>query len=138
LPPSSSVGVSPLVPVLLHILWIPSGGHVSADVLKNASLTLPCRRRMMMTSGAKVHYKSMFDAGSQIIAKEGTKSLFKGAGYVLSHCDHRAPYADVNVAVPTSFVVLLVLVCCRCTTSSKSLCSARFVTCATCPHLHGR
>jgi len=35
---------------------------------------------MMMTSGSAVHYKSMFDAGSQIIAKEGTKSLFKGAG----------------------------------------------------------
>ena len=35
---------------------------------------------MMMTSGGAVHYKSMFDAGSQIIAKEGTKSLFKGAG----------------------------------------------------------
>jgi len=39
-------------------------------------------RRMMMTSGSKVHYKSMFDAGSQIIAKEGAMSLFKGAGYV--------------------------------------------------------
>ncbi|KAN0100574.1 Mitochondrial carrier domain containing protein [Tylopilus felleus] len=38
------------------------------------------RRRMMMTSGAGVHYKSMFDAGAQIVAKEGTKSLFKGAG----------------------------------------------------------
>jgi solute carrier family 25 (adenine nucleotide translocator) protein 4/5/6/31 len=37
-------------------------------------------RRMMMTSGAGVHYKSMFDAGSQIVAKEGMKSLFKGAG----------------------------------------------------------
>ena len=35
---------------------------------------------MMMTSGSGVNYKSMFDAGSQIIAKEGTKSLFKGAG----------------------------------------------------------
>jgi hypothetical protein len=35
---------------------------------------------MMMTSGGTVHYKSMFDAGSQIISKEGTKSLFKGAG----------------------------------------------------------
>ena len=33
-----------------------------------------------MTSGAGVHYKSMFDAGSQIVAKEGVKSLFKGAG----------------------------------------------------------
>ena len=38
------------------------------------------RRRMMMTSGGTVHYKSMFDAGSQIVAKEGMKSLFKGAG----------------------------------------------------------
>ena len=35
---------------------------------------------MMMTSGGTVHYKNMFDAGSQIIAKEGAKSLFKGAG----------------------------------------------------------
>lgn len=35
---------------------------------------------MMMTSGAKVHYKSMMDAGSQIIAAEGVRSLFKGAG----------------------------------------------------------
>lgn len=33
-----------------------------------------------MTSGSGVNYKSMFDAGSQIVAKEGTKSLFKGAG----------------------------------------------------------
>ena len=35
---------------------------------------------MMMTSGSKVHYKSLFDAGSQIIAKEDAKSQFKGAG----------------------------------------------------------
>ena len=35
---------------------------------------------MMMTSGGGVHYKSMFDAGSQIVAKEGARSLFKGAG----------------------------------------------------------
>lgn len=35
---------------------------------------------MMMTSGSATHYKSMFDCGSQIIAKEGVKSLFKGAG----------------------------------------------------------
>jgi len=38
------------------------------------------RRRMMMTSGEAVKYKSSFDAGKQIIAKEGVKSLFKGAG----------------------------------------------------------
>ncbi|KAH9941253.1 mitochondrial carrier [Epithele typhae] len=38
------------------------------------------RRRMMMTSGTGVHYKSIMDAGSQIVAKEGFRSLFKGAG----------------------------------------------------------
>ncbi|KXL49143.1 hypothetical protein M433DRAFT_147626 [Acidomyces richmondensis BFW] len=38
------------------------------------------RRRMMMTSGEAVKYKSSIDAGRQIIAKEGVKSLFKGAG----------------------------------------------------------
>merc|ERR1712078_772818 len=38
------------------------------------------RRRMMMTSGEAVKYKSSMDAASQIVAKEGTKSLFKGAG----------------------------------------------------------
>ncbi|KZS96043.1 mitochondrial carrier [Sistotremastrum niveocremeum HHB9708] len=37
------------------------------------------RRRMMMTSGEKVHYKNFIDAGRQIIAKEGTRSLFNGA-----------------------------------------------------------
>ncbi|WCJ36918.1 ADP ATP carrier protein mitochondrial [Euphorbia peplus] len=38
------------------------------------------RRRMMMTSGEAVKYKSSYDAFSQILKKEGTKSLFKGAG----------------------------------------------------------
>jgi solute carrier family 25 (adenine nucleotide translocator) protein 4/5/6/31 len=38
------------------------------------------RRRMMMTSGEAVKYKSSMDAGMQIVAKEGVKSLFKGAG----------------------------------------------------------
>jgi len=38
------------------------------------------RRRMMMTSGQKVHYKNMFDAGNQIIKTEGVAYLFKGAG----------------------------------------------------------
>lgn len=38
------------------------------------------RRRMMMTSGEKVHYKNMFDAGAQIVKKEGVGYLFKGAG----------------------------------------------------------
>ncbi|CAK9171061.1 unnamed protein product [Ilex paraguariensis] len=38
------------------------------------------RRRMMMTSGEPVKYKSSLNAFSQIIKNEGFKSLFKGAG----------------------------------------------------------
>ncbi|KAH8093796.1 ATP:ADP antiporter [Cristinia sonorae] len=38
------------------------------------------RRRMMMTSGEKVKYKNSFDAGRQIVLKEGPKALFAGAG----------------------------------------------------------
>jgi len=38
------------------------------------------RRRMMMTSGEAVKYKSSMDAGRKIIAQEGVRSLFKGAG----------------------------------------------------------
>jgi len=38
------------------------------------------RRRMMMTSGEAVKYSSSLDAFKKIVQKEGTKSLFKGAG----------------------------------------------------------
>ncbi|KAL6811518.1 mitochondrial carrier [Trichoderma sp. SZMC 28015] len=38
------------------------------------------RRRMMMTSGEAVKYKSSFDAARQIIAKNGVRALFNGAG----------------------------------------------------------
>ncbi|CAL9004028.1 unnamed protein product [Prunus brigantina] len=38
------------------------------------------RRRMMMTSGEAVKYKSSLDAFKQILKNEGAKSLFKGAG----------------------------------------------------------
>jgi len=38
------------------------------------------RRRMMMTSGEAVKYKSSMHAFGQIVAKEGVASLFKGAG----------------------------------------------------------
>jgi len=38
------------------------------------------RRRMMMTSGEAVKYKSSFDAFSSIVKTEGVSSLFKGAG----------------------------------------------------------
>ena len=38
------------------------------------------RRRMMMTSGQAVKYNGSIDCGRQILANEGFKSLFKGAG----------------------------------------------------------
>merc|ERR1711929_36490 len=38
------------------------------------------RRRMMMTSGAAVKYKSSIDCGMQILKNEGFSSLMKGAG----------------------------------------------------------
>lgn len=40
------------------------------------------RRRMMMTSGNAnaIKYKGFMDAGRQIVAKEGARSLFAGAG----------------------------------------------------------
>ncbi|KAL3695694.1 hypothetical protein R1sor_009770 [Riccia sorocarpa] len=38
------------------------------------------RRRMMMTSGEATKYSSSAAAFKEIVAKEGTKSLFKGAG----------------------------------------------------------
>ncbi|KAK9365053.1 mitochondrial carrier domain-containing protein [Lipomyces kononenkoae] len=38
------------------------------------------RRRMMMTSGEAVKYKSSFDAFAKIVASDGVGSLFKGAG----------------------------------------------------------
>jgi len=38
------------------------------------------RRRMMMTSGEAVKYSSSLQAFNQIVAKEGVKSMFKGAG----------------------------------------------------------
>jgi hypothetical protein len=38
------------------------------------------RRRMMMTSGEAVKYKGSMDAARQIMAAEGIRSFFKGAG----------------------------------------------------------
>lgn len=38
------------------------------------------RRRMMMTSGEAVKYKNSMDAARQIVAKNGTRALFNGAG----------------------------------------------------------
>ena len=61
---SCLVGVSPSVlvsPLILLILFGALFGSSSKLWLKGLS-----SRRMMMTSGGGVHYKSMFDAGSQV------------------------------------------------------------------------
>jgi len=62
------------------------------------------RRRMMMTSGTGEHYKGSMDCMLKIIKKEGTSSLFKGAGAnvlrgmagagVLSGVDFIKPYYE--------------------------------------------
>ena len=79
------------------------------------------RRRMMMTSGGTgPHYKSMFDASSQIVAKEGVKSLFKGAGAV-SRQPERDPYFSLRIEThpPHLLFFFRTLIehppwCCRC------------------------
>lgn len=38
------------------------------------------RRRMMMTSGEAVKYKSSMDCAAQVLKNEGMSSFFKGAG----------------------------------------------------------
>ncbi|ODV92767.1 hypothetical protein CANCADRAFT_56341 [Tortispora caseinolytica NRRL Y-17796] len=56
-------------------------GWVVTTVAGIASYPLDTvRRRMMMTSGEAVKYKSSLDAFSKIVAAEGVRSLFKGAG----------------------------------------------------------
>ena len=44
-------------------------------------------RRMMMTSGTGVHYKSSIDCGMQILKNEGFMSLMKGASKFKITCD---------------------------------------------------
>ncbi|KAK3489147.1 mitochondrial carrier domain-containing protein [Neurospora hispaniola] len=58
-------------PVLLYIITAASIALYLLDTI---------RRRIIMTSGEAVKYKSSFDTASQIAAKEGVKSLFKGVG----------------------------------------------------------
>jgi solute carrier family 25 (adenine nucleotide translocator) protein 4/5/6/31 len=45
------------------------------------------RRRMMMTSGEKVHYNGMMDCGRQIVKAEGVSSLFKGVSQSQLSCE---------------------------------------------------
>ncbi|MCE3051066.1 hypothetical protein HAX54_048858 [Datura stramonium] len=64
------------------------------DVQINQFQDIPSevRRRMMMTSGEAVKYKSSLDAFTQIVMNEGPKSLFKGL--VLTSVDIRAEYVS--------------------------------------------
>ncbi len=56
---------------------------------------------MMMTSGEKVHYNGMFDAGRQIVKAEGVASLFKGAGANVS--PPLQPLARLSLASKLTF-----------------------------------
>jgi len=81
------------------------------------------RRRMMMTSGSTVHYKSMFDAGSQVcrlspFAEQGL--LF----FPFRSSPRKARNRCSRVLVPISFVESPVLVCYRSMTSFSKSCSA--------------
>ena len=83
-------------------------------------------RRMMMTSGSGVNYKSMFDAGSQVIGL----LLFLMHGPAIFNLADRSLQRKVSshcsrVLVPTFFVVWLVLVCYPSTTSYRLSCSAK-------------
>jgi len=64
--PSVLDGVLPLVLVLPHTLWILSGMYRLIIATFWHVDFVYCSRRMMMTSGSGVNYKSMFDAGSQV------------------------------------------------------------------------
>ncbi|KAE9462259.1 hypothetical protein C3L33_05835, partial [Rhododendron williamsianum] len=57
------------------LAWVVTNGAVLASYPIDT-----VRRRMTMTSGEAVKYKSSFDAFSQILKNEVAKSLFKGAG----------------------------------------------------------
>ena len=83
------------------------------------------RRRMMMTSGSTVHYKSMFDAASQVSPISYLCLCHTSHPVAFRSSPKRVQNRSSRVLALTSFVVLLVLVCCHCTTSSKKSCSAR-------------
>jgi solute carrier family 25 (adenine nucleotide translocator) protein 4/5/6/31 len=72
--------LQPMLPVDTFIVNFMLGWAVTifAGLLSYPLDTI--RRRMMMTSGAAVKYKSSIDCGMQIIKTEGFMSLMRGAG----------------------------------------------------------
>lgn len=80
----------------------------------------------MMTSGEAVKYKSSAHAFAEIVKKEGTKSLFKGAGIFTPFSFFQTGHVlTVFLQVLTFSVPLLVLVCWLDMTDSKSSFSER-------------
>merc|ERR1712241_186903 len=71
-------------------IFIGEGGSFMASFLLGWAVTVvsglasypidTIRRRMMMTSGTGVHYKSSLDCAVQIMKAEGFMSMMKGAG----------------------------------------------------------
>lgn len=82
------------------------------------------RRRMMMTSGAAVKYKSMFDAGSQVRSYNPIR-LVLSLIYSRRSSPKKVSDHSSRVPEPTSSVPSLVLVCYHCTTRPRKSCSAR-------------
>lgn len=70
--------VGPLKDSFLASFGLGWGVTISAGLASYPLDTV--RRRMMMTSGTDVKYKSTADAFSQIIRNEGYRSFFKGGG----------------------------------------------------------
>ncbi|CAO3636012.1 unnamed protein product [Cunninghamella blakesleeana] len=75
--------IKPLLPDHLRNSFLVSfllGWSVTTAASLASYPTDTVRRRMMMTSGEAVKYESSLAAFKEIIAKEGVKSLYKGAG----------------------------------------------------------
>nr|GEV57965.1 ADP,ATP carrier protein 1, mitochondrial-like [Tanacetum cinerariifolium] len=107
------------------------------------------RKRIMMTSGEAVKYKSSFDTFSHILKNEGAKSLFKGAGAnilraiagagvlfgydklqllilkkkvdVIASTDFKKVQVKMEIEIPYSIRVYFITACSYSTDTSKEL-----------------
>lgn len=86
---SVSVGVLLSVLVLLHIPWTLFGKDDTSPHYLRYIDVFYFSRRMMMTSGSGVNYKSMFDAGSQVTEMFFLDTDVKYLILPIDHCQGR-------------------------------------------------